>query len=105
MGAPDPSEDPVMNEVPEEYKLVTRRDETKIIHDVLKLIATDNATLTAIRAKCNLNFDSATRTIERLLQDSLITYEINSERRVYRTTRQGLLFLEQLNKLLEMKTW
>ncbi len=81
-----------------------RRDETAIMHDVLKLIATDSATVTEIRRKCNLNFESTSRIMDKLIKESLAFSEQEDGRRVYKPTDRGSLFLRQLNMLFDFRS-
>ncbi len=76
-----------------------RRDETAIIHDVLSLIASDEATRTRIKTRCNLNFESTIRIINRMIQQELIVQAQLEGKITYRATDKGHKVLSQLTAL------
>ncbi len=73
-----------------------RRDETAIMHDVLSLITNDEATRTKIKTRCNLNFESTVRIINRMIQQELIVQDQLEGRVTYRATDKGHRVLSQL---------
>ena len=73
-----------------------RRDETAIMHDVLSLITNDEATRTKIKTRCNLNFESTVRIINRMIQQELIVQDQLEGSVTYRATDKGHRVLSQL---------
>lgn len=73
-----------------------RRDETAIMHDVLRLVTDNEATRTRIKTRCNLNFESTVRIINKLIQQELIVRDSMEGRVTYKATEKGHRVLSQL---------
>lgn len=88
---------------PEEKKDNTnrrRRDHTKIIHDILALAKTNGEIgITKIIYKCNLNYRSALRAVNELLEGKLLAIgESPGAKQKYQITTEGMLLLDDLKK-------
>ncbi len=73
-----------------------RRDETAIMHDVLSLVIRNDATRTKIKTRCNLNFESTVRIINKLMQQELIVQDSLEGRVTYKATDKGHRVFSQL---------
>ena len=77
-----------------------RRDHTKIIHDILALAKSSGEIgITKIIYKCNLNYRSALRAVNELLEGKLLAIgESAGAKQKYQITTEGLLLLDDLKK-------
>lgn len=81
-----------------------RREETRIIYDILALTAFEAATKTRIVYHCNLNFVKAQRLLDELTAASLLAEEDDLGRTRYRTTSQGANYLRQFEVLRTLRS-
>lgn len=77
-----------------------RRDHTRIIHDILALAKNNGEIgITKIIYKCNLNYRSALRAVNELLEGKLLAIgESPGAKQKYQITTEGLLLLDDLKK-------
>ena len=77
-----------------------RRDHTKIIHDILALAKNNGEIgITKIIYKCNLNYRSALRAVNELLDGKLLAIgETQGAKQKYQITTEGMLLLDDLKK-------
>ncbi len=75
-----------------------RRDHTMIMHDILSLARTyGDLGITKIIYKCNLNYRSALRAVNELLENRLLEVSDNSgAKQKYKITTDGLSMLEEI---------
>ncbi len=83
-----------------------RRDHTKIIHDILALAKNSGEIgITKIIYKCNLNYRSALRAVNELLEGKLLAIgESHGAKQKYQITSEGLLLLDDLKKFNFIKS-
>lgn len=83
-----------------------RRDHTKIIHDILALAKSSGEIgITKIIYKCNLNYRSALRAVNELLEGKLLAIgESHGAKQKYLITSEGLLLLDDLKKFNFIKS-
>lgn len=77
-----------------------RRDHTRIIHDILSLAKNNGEIgITKIIYKCNLNYRSALRAVNELLEGKLLEIGNSSgAKQKYQITTEGLTLLDDLKK-------
>lgn len=77
-----------------------RRDHTMIMHDVLSLAKTyGDLGITNIIYKCNLNYRSALRTVNELLENRLIEIsDTGGAKQKYKITKKGISMLEDMRR-------
>lgn len=102
-----------MEEKPSRYEPVTvrderndpvsrhRRDHTMIMHDILALARTyGDLGITNIIYKCNLNYRSALRAVNELLENRLLEIsDTGGAKQKYKITNEGISKLEDIRKL------
>ncbi len=72
------------------------------MQEILVVARNSNVTKTRIVYKCNLSFEFAQKLIDRLVKDKLILLDEFEGRRVYTTSRKGLMFLMEVERLFAM---
>ncbi len=82
-----------------------RRDHTRIIHDILTLAkGSGEIGITKIIYKCNLNYRSALRAVNELLEGKLLEIgDSSGAKQKYQITNEGLNLLDELKKFNFMK--
>lgn len=82
-----------------------RRDHTRIIHDILTLAkGSGEIGITKIIYKCNLNYRSALRAVNELLDGKLLEIgDSSGAKQKYQITNEGLNLLDELKKFNFMK--
>ncbi|MCL5881455.1 MAG: hypothetical protein M1592_02595 [Candidatus Thermoplasmatota archaeon] len=82
----------------DEITMRHRRDHTMIMHDILSLARTyGDLGITKIIYKCNLNYRSALRAVNELLDNKLIEISDNGgAKQKYKITTEGLSMLEEM---------
>lgn len=77
-----------------------RRDHTRIIHDILSLAKNNGEIgITKIIYKCNLNYRSALRAVNELLDGKLLEIgNASGAKQKYQITSEGLVLLDDLKK-------
>jgi predicted transcriptional regulator len=73
------------------------------MYDILSLASTQAVTKTNVVYRCNLNFVSARRLLDRLIEVSLIDQELTTGHRQYRTTSRGAAYLRQVDALRALR--
>lgn len=79
-----------------------KRDRTKIIADIMQLLSTERNGITGIIYKCNLNYKSATRIINDLMEKKYIEMQKTNEKSLYSLTPDGREILKAINKFVDM---
>ena len=79
-----------------------KRDRTKIIADIMQLLNSEKNGITGIIYKCNLNYNSATRIINDLLDKKYIELQKDDRKSFYSLTPDGREVLKVMNKLLDL---
>lgn len=77
-----------------------RRSKLEILSEILK-ITSEEANITSIVYKANLNFKIARKHVEYLLENGFIEEKITEGKKTYSTTKKGKEFL---SKFAEMKS-
>lgn len=82
-----------------------RRDHTRIIHDILTLAkGSGEIGITKIIYKCNLNYRSALRAVNELLEGRLLEIgDSSGAKQKYQITSEGLNLLDELKKFKFIK--
>lgn len=79
-----------------------KRDRTKIIADIMQLLSTERNGITGIIYKCNLNYKSATRIINDLMEKKYVEIQKNNEKSLYSLTPDGLEILKAISKFVNL---